>query len=171
MSGTAQDARLTAKSFVGDTEKNGKVQKDIMSVYNKLTKRHLNCKVNAWCACFIVVVLYLCGIAKSKIYKSSGCTQQLAYYRKKKRFRPNGSTPQVGDIVFYNFKTPEGANTKKSTHVGIVTSVNYKKKGYIYVCEGNKKLANGVDGVGYRHINYKSKYIVGFGVPYYNKAA
>lgn len=162
--GTAEAARLKAKSFVGDTEKNGKVQKDIMSVYNKLTGRHLNCKTTAWCMIFIVVVLYLCGIPKSKIYTSSGCTQQLAWFKKKKRFRARGATPKVGDIVFYNFKN---SKTNISTHVGIVTSVNYKKKGYIYVCEGNKKLANGVDGVGYRHISYKSKSIVGFGIPYY----
>lgn len=83
-SGTAAAARLKAKSFVGDSEANGKVQKDIMSVYNKLTGRHLNCKTVAWCACFIVVILYLCGIPKSKIFKSSGCTQQLAWFKKKK---------------------------------------------------------------------------------------
>lgn len=33
----------------------------------------------------------------------------------------------------------------------------------IYVIEGNKE-----NKVGYRHISYKSKNIVGFGVPYYN---
>ena len=158
--GTAEAARLEAKKHIGESEANGLAQKNIMSVYNKLTGRHLNCKTTAWCACFIVAILYLCGIAKSKIFKSSGCTQQMAWFKKKKRFKKRGVKPKVGWIVFYNFKN---SKTTISTHVGIITSVNYKKKGYIYTAEGNIKGGK----VAYRHISYTSKNIVGFGIPYY----
>ena len=64
------------------------------------------------------------------------------------------------DLVFYNFHKDKKPNV--SSHMGMVTSVEYKKKGYIYVIEGNKS-----DKVAYRHISYSSASIVGFGKPYY----
>ena len=158
--GTAEAARLEAKKHIGESEANGKAQKNIMAPYNKLTGRHLNVKTTAWCMIYVVMVLILSGVKKAKVYKSSGCTQQMAWYKKKKRFKYRGVTPKVGWIVFYNFK-----NSKKtfSTHAAIITSVNYKKKGFMYTAEGNIKGGK----VAYRHISYNSKYIVGFGLPYY----
>jgi hypothetical protein len=50
----------------------------------------------------------------------------------------------------------------------MVTSTDYKKKGYMYVIEGNKD-----DKVGYRHCRYGKnvyKYVLGYGVPYYKAA-
>ena len=158
--GTAEAARLEAKKHIGESESNGLAQKNIVSPYNKLTHRHLNAKTVAWCAIYIVMMLIFSGVPKSKVYKSSGCTQQMAWFKKKKRFKARGVTPKVGWIVFYNFKN---SKTTVSTHVGIVTSVNYKKKGYMYTAEGNIKGGK----VAYRHINFKSKSIVGFGIPYY----
>lgn len=164
MAGTANDARLKAKSWAGLVE-GPPVDKAIMNPYCKVTGRKgLKSKLVAWCMIMCIMALILSGVPSSKVYKSSGCTQQLKWFKKKKRFKARGVTPKVGWIVFYNFKN---SKTTISTHAGIVTSVNYKKKGYMYVCEGNKKLKNGKDGVGYRHINFKSKYIVGFGIPYY----
>lgn len=158
--GTAEAARLEAKKHIGESEANGLAQKNIMAPYNKLTGRHLNVKTTAWCMIFVVMVLILSGVQKAKVYKSSGCTQQLRWYKKKKRFKKRGVKPKVGWIVFYNFKNN---NQNISTHAGIITSVNYKKKGYIYTAEGNIKGGK----VAYRHISYTSKNIVGFGIPYY----
>lgn len=155
MSGTAQDARKLFKSWNGYSESNGKVQKYIIKPYNKISKRNLNCKTTPWCQIAVVSCLYQSGV--KKYYITSGCLQALNWYKKKKRYKARGYTPKVGDQVFYDFK-----GNGKPTHTGIVTSVNYKKKGYIYVIEGNKD-----NKVGYRHISYKSKNILGFGLPYY----
>lgn len=154
--GTAQDARLLFKSWNGYSESNGKAQKYIMKPYNKISGRNLNVKTTPWCQIAVVSCLYQAGV--KKYYITSGCTQAMNWYKKKGRFKKRGAMPQVGWQVFYNFKD---SSTSKSTHTGIVTSVD-KKKGYMYVIEGNKS-----NKVGYRHIKYNSKSIVGFGLPYY----
>lgn len=162
--GTAESARLEAKKHIGESESNGLAQKNIMNPYNKLTgrtgKKRLNVKTTAWCMIYVLMMLILSGVPKAKVNKSAGCTQQMRWYKKKKRFKYRGVKPKVGWIVFFNFK-----NSKKtiSTHVGIITSVDYKKKGYMYTAEGNIKGGK----VAYRHISYSSKNIVGFGIPYY----
>lgn len=155
MSGTAQDARKLFKSWNGYSESNGKAQKYIIKPYNKISKRNLNCKTTPWCQIAVVSCLYQAGV--KKYYITSGCLQALNWYKKKKRFKKRGVKPQVAWQVFYDFK-----GNGKPTHTGLITSVDYKKKGYIYVIEGNKD-----NKVGYRHISYKSKNILGFGLPYY----
>ena len=154
--GTVQDARLLFKSWNGYSESNGKAQKYIMKPYNKISGRSLNVKTTPWCQISVVSCLYQAGV--KKYYITAGCTQAMNWYKKKGRFKKRGTTPQVGWQVFYNFKD---SSTSKSTHTGLVTSVN-KKTGYMYVIEGNKS-----NKVGYRHIKYNSKNIVGFGLPYY----
>ncbi len=158
MAATAKQARLKFKSWAGLKE-GAAVDKAIISPWNKKTGRHCKSKTTPWCA--IAVSSCLLQIGVKTLSTSAACTTQLKWYKAHKHFRKRGSKPQVSDIVFYNFKN---GKTTISTHVGLVTSVEYKKKGYIYVIEGNKD-----NKVGYRHISYKSKNIVGFGVPYYKK--
>lgn len=152
---TAAKARSKFKSWNGYSESNGKAQKYIVDPWNKYMGMKVNCKKTAWCAIATASCLHQVGV--KKLSMSAGCTTQMKWYKSKKRWRSRGAVPKVGDLVFYDFKG-EG----KATHTGMVTSVNYKKKGYIYVIEGNKS-----NKVGYRHISYTSKYILGFGVPYY----
>lgn len=152
---TAAQARTKFKSWNGYSESNGKAQKYIINPWNKKTGMKVNCKTTAWCA--ITTASCLLQVGVKKLSTSAGCTQQMKWYKSKKRWRKRGSTPKVGDLVFYDFK-----GKGKATHTGMVTSVNYKKKGYIYVIEGNKS-----NKVGYRHISYTSKSILGFGIPYY----
>lgn len=152
---TAAKARSKFKSWNGYSESNGKAQKYIVDPWNKYMGMKVNCKKTAWCAIATASCLRQVGV--TKLSMSAGCTTQMKWYRSKKRWRNRGAVPKVGDLVFYDFK---GKGT--ATHTGMVTSVNYKKKGYIYVIEGNKS-----NKVGYRHISYTSKYILGFGVPYY----
>lgn len=152
---TAAQARTKFKSWNGYSESNGKAQKYIINPWNKKTGMKVNCKTTAWCA--IATASCLLQVGVKKLSTSAGCTQQMKWYKSKKRWRKRGSTPKVGDLVFYDFKGKGNA-----THTGMVTSVNYKKKGYIYVIEGNKS-----NKVGYRHISYTSKSILGFGIPYY----
>lgn len=156
MAGSAADARAKFKSWNGYSESNGKAQKYIMKPYNKISGRNLNVKTTPWCQIAVVSCLYQSGV--KKYYVTSGCLQALNWYKKKKRYKKKGIVPKVGWQVFYDFK-----GKGKPTHTGMITSVNYKKKGYIYVIEGNKS-----NKVGYRHISYNSKYILGYGLPYYS---
>lgn len=153
---TASQARTKFKSWNGLKE-GPQVDKAIVNPWNKRMGRSVKSKTTPWCAIACASCLLQIGVKYLSL--SAACTTQLKYYKKKKRFKARGSTPAVGDLVFYNFKDK---STSKSTHMGMVTSVNYKKKGYIYVIEGNKS-----NKVGYRHISYKSSSIVGFGKPYY----
>lgn len=154
---TAAKARAKFKSWNGYSESNGKAQKYIVDPWCKYMGMKISCKNHAWCAIAVASCLYQVGVKKRSM--SAVCKVQMKWYKDKKRYHARGSyVPKVGDIVFYDFKG-EGY----ATHVGMVTSVNYKKKGYIYVIEGNKS-----NKVGYRHISYTSKSILGFATPYYS---
>lgn len=154
---TAAKARAKFKSWNGYSESNGKAQKYIVDPWCKYMGMKISCKNHAWCAIAVASCLYQVGVKKRSM--SAVCKVQMKWYKDKKRYHARGSyVPKVGDIVFYDFKGDGYA-----THVGMVTSVNYKKKGYIYVIEGNKS-----NKVGYRHISYTSKSILGFATPYYS---
>lgn len=154
---TAAKARAKFKSWNGYSESNGKAQKYIVDPWCKYMGMKISCKNHAWCAIAVASCLYQVGVKKRSM--SAGCTTQMKWYKSKKRFHARGSyVPKVGDLVFYDFDGKGNA-----THTGMVTSVNYKKKGYIYVIEGNKS-----NKVGYRHISYTSKSILGFATPYYS---
>lgn len=154
---TAAKARSKFKSWNGYSESNGKAQKYIVDPWCKYMGMKISCKNHAWCAIAVASCLYQVGVKKRSM--SAVCKVQMKWYKDKKRYHARGSyAPKIGDIVFYDFKG-EGY----ATHVGMVTSVNYKKKGYIYVIEGNKS-----NKVGYRHISYTSKSILGFATPYYS---
>lgn len=154
---TSAQARKLFKSWNGLKE-GPQVDKKIINPWNKKTGRKVKSKTTPWCA--IACASCLIQIGVKTLSTSAACTTQLKWYKSKKRFKARGSKPAVGDFVFYNFNKVKKSNV--STHMGMVTSVNYKKKGYIYVIEGNKS-----NKVGYRHISYSSASIVGFGKPYY----
>ena len=145
-----------AKSFLGDSESNGRAQKDIMRPYNKLTGRSLNVKTCPWCQIFIVSCEYQSKSVKAGYCKSSGCLQALNWYKKKKRYKKRGVMPSLAWQVFYDFK-----GKGKPTHTGLIVKVNKSKK-TITVIEGNKS-----NKVAYRTISISSKYILGYGLPYY----
>lgn len=157
---TSAQARTLFKSWNGLKE-GPEVDKKIINPWSKKTGRKgVKSKTTPWCA--IATASCLIQIGVTKLSTSAGCKQQMSWYKGKGKFKKRGVKPQVGWLVFYDFK---GKGTP--THMGLVTSVNYKRSGYCYVIEGNKKLKDGKDGVGYRHISYTSKNILGFGVPYY----
>ena len=164
MAATAAAAVKKIRSWHGDSEKNGRAQKDIMNPYNKLMGCHKSVKTTAWCAITIVVMLWLIGV--KRFCKSAGCTQQMKWYKARKRWKNCGVTPKVGWIVMYHFKKWDKKKKKyvrssKAGHTGTVIAVN-TKTGYMKVEEGNKK-----DAVGTRIIKYKSADVLGFCIPYY----
>jgi hypothetical protein len=160
----ANQAVSKIKSWHGYSESNGKAQKYIMNPYNKMMGCKKSVKTTAWCAITIVVMLYLIGV---KTYcKSAGCTQQMRWYKKKKRWKDRGAVPQKGWVVMYHFKKWDKKKKKyvrKSVpgHTGCVIAVNTKKH-LMQVEEGNNKNA-----VRTRTINYLSLDILGFCLPYY----
>ena len=155
---TSAQARTLFKSWNGLKE-GPEVDKKIINPWSKKTGRKgVKSKTVPWCAISCASCLIQIGV--KKLSTSAACTTQLKWYRSKKRFKSRGTKPSVGDLVFYNFHEKKSQNV--SSHMGMVTSVEAKKKGYIYVIEGNKN-----NKVGYRHISYKSASIIGFGKPYY----
>ena len=154
---TAADARKLFKSWNGYSETNGKAQKYIVDPWNKKMKRKVSCKTTAWCAITTASVMIQCKVNVTGNGLSAGCTQQMKWYKSKKRFLSKGHMPKVGYLVFYNWDK----KTDTAQHTGMVTSIS-KNGGY--VIEGNK-----ADKVGYRKIgNFKTNpYIIGFGVPPY----
>ena len=165
--GTEAEARSLFKSWNGLKE-GPAVDKAIINAWNKRQGRSVKSKSTPWCAISVASCLIQSGVStgtsKGSACISAGCTQQMNYYKSKKRWKSKTTKPQAGWIVYYNFK----GGTSTATHCGMVTSVDYKKKGYMYVIEGNKN-----DKVGYRHVKYGKnvyKYVLGYGVPYYKAA-
>ena len=164
MAATASAAVKKIRSWHGDSESNGRAQHDIMNPYNKLMGCHKSVKTTAWCAITIVVMLWLIGV--KTFCKSAGCTQQMRWYKRKKRWKDRGVTPQIGWIPMYHFKKWDKKKKKyvrKSVpgHTGCVIAVNTKKH-LMQVEEGNNKNA-----VRTRTIDYRSLDIMGFCIPYY----
>lgn len=165
--GTEAEARKLFKSWNGIKE-GAECDKKIISAWNKRQGRSVKSKTTPWCAIAVASCLIQSGVttgtSKGSAGISAGCTQQMNYYKSKKRWKSKTTKPQAGWIVYYNFK----GGTSTATHCGMVTSTDYKKKGYMYVIEGNKS-----DKVGYRHVKYGKnvyKYVLGYGVPYYKAA-
>ena len=159
MSGGATLAANKIQSWNGYSETNGKAQKYIMKPYNKLTGRNLNVKTTAWCQITVVSDFYQTK-SVTRYSTTAGCTQDMKWYKNKRRFKKRGTKPKLGWKVFYNFKNPK--STTRSTHTGLV--IGHKGTTKIIVKEGN---AGNPGEVKSRVIAYNSKYIVGFGVPYY----
>ena len=145
-----------AKSWNGLKE-GAPVDKAIMAAWNKAVHRHAKSRTTPWCQITFVSDAIQTKCLKGKFYSGAGCTQAMKWYKNKRRFKKRGTKVKVSWQVFYNFKNPK--STTRSTHTGIVVATNGK---YIIVQEGNHK-----NKCARRTILYNSKYIVGFGIPYY----
>ena len=147
-------------SWNGYTEKDGRVQKYIISDYNKRTKRHLNCKTTPWCQ-IAAIEAQLQSSSVKRAYITSGCKQSKAWYVSNGRWKKRGTKKlALGWQVFYSFPNKKGKRSSVPVHTGIIYGI---KGAYIYVREGNM----GSGRVGGRKIKYNSADINGFGVPYY----
>lgn len=153
---TASQARTKFKSWNGLKE-GPAVDKAIIKPWAKKTGRKgVTSKSVPWCA--IACSSCLLQVKISKQCLSAGCTQQMKWYKARKRWKKKGVKPSAGWLVFFDFKKSGKGNP---THMGMITSSD--GKGYAYSIEGNKS-----NKVGYRHFNYKTyKYIVGYALPYY----
>lgn len=156
----------TILSWETYTEKNGK-HKWIIDVYNKQTKLPRGYKVkytDAWCATTVSAVGVKLGIS-DVMFPECSCSKMIDLYKKAGRWEEKDSyVPKKGDLIMYDWDdNGVGDNTGAPEHVGMVIDVD---KTNIYVMEGNYN-----DAMGRRTVKINGKFIRGFCLPDYAKAA
>lgn len=113
----------------------------------------------AWCLIFLQWVLRDTKLIK----RTASCSDLYSWFKQQNKLY---STPQVGDLVFYNFATPN----RPSDHIGIVEAVS--TNGSIWAIEGNTS-SGGTHGVsqsngGGVYRRQRSQHIVAYGRPDYS---
>ena len=145
----------TACSYSGCNEADGSHQL-IIDMYNSIKPLPAGYKLkytDAWCAAFVSAMAKKCDLLDI-IFAECSCDRMIAKFKAAGRWQGSGYTPDVGDIVFYDWDKSGTAD-----HVGIIVSVSGLT---LKVIEGN--ISN---KVGYRNIVVGSKDISGFGLPDY----
>ena len=129
--------------------------------YNKEGKMNFKNDV-PWCAIFVTWCKDKAKIGDDIIPTFASCDLGMEWFKKNSRWEKSrafgGSyVPKRGDIIFFSSKYAEN----DSTHVGIVTSVSGNA---VSTIEGNSS-----NKVRRRSYSVASKYIIGYGVPEYEK--
>lgn len=140
-------------SYMGYNEADGS-HKKIIDLYNTIKPLPIGYKLSyndPWCAGFVSAMGKKCGM-QSIIFPECGCDRMIAAYKAKGRWREANYTPQLSDLIFYDWDRSGTAD-----HVGVVVSVSGLT---LKVIEGNVSNA-----VGYRNIVVGDKYIKGFALP------
>ena len=163
MSTTAEKLVKQAQEWVGVKEGSAK-HKEIVSIYNNhrpLARGYKAKTTSAWCALYVSACAIKTG-ATDIIPTEVSCIQMINLFKKKGVWIENENrTPNVGDIIFYDWDDSGKGDAKgSSAHVGIVEKV---KEGVITVIEGNIDSA-----VKRRTIKVNGRYIRGYGVPKYD---
>ena len=107
-----------------------------------------------WCCSFVWWLLSTSGV---KVPKTASCMTMAQWFRDNGRWYT--SDPQIGDLVFFHFKT----NSRWTNHVGIVVGVRGNE---IETVEGNTSI-NSDDNGGAVMKRKRSSNIVGYGRPNY----
>lgn len=110
-----------------------------------------------WCCAFIWWLLSTSGV---KCPKTASCITMANWFKNEGRWYT--SNPQIGDLVFFHFKT----NSRWTNHVGIVVGVRGNE---IETVEGNTSI-NSNDNGGSVMKRKRSSNIVGYGRPNYESA-
>lgn len=116
-----------------------------------------------WCACFVSWCANECGyIDAGVIPKFAGCVWGVQWFRDRGLWQDNSYEPRPGDIIFFDWDSPNGSSGPQdgeSDHVGIVERV---ENGRVYTIEGNS-------GDSCRNNSYPLGYyeILGYGTPAY----
>ena len=154
-----------AKGYLGYTEANAGDDK-IIDTYNSIRPSggYKMTHTDAWCAAFTSVCGYEAGLSDI-IPINCSCEKMIEKFKKLGRWQEDGTiTPQVGDLIFYDWDSKAQPTDGWADHVGIVKSVSAK---YITAIEGNYD-----DAVKERKIAIDNRFIRGYGLPdYVSKAA
>lgn len=119
-----------------------------------------------WCALFCSWCVVQAGLKLPRI-NIAYVPSWLEWFKKMKRFYPNTSKPEIGDFVFFAFRS-DWYQQGIAQHIGIVESIN--KDGSINCIEGNTSKLGSQDNGGavIRKIR-KMNTIVGYGRPFYHE--
>ncbi len=144
----------------------------------------------AWCATFVAWALYQGHCTdqgslsdwtryhkgdKNYVWREVGCAnwanqlRTCGYFQKSKAATGNTYKPQSGDLIFFCWEGPTGAED----HIGLVV---YSDSEYVYTIEGNTSNQNGLEadggGVYFKKYALGYNYITGYGVlPYKTNAS
>ena len=91
-----------------------------------------------WCAIFVSWCADQCGyIDTGAMPKFAGCVQGAQWFKDRGRWQDRSYTPNVGDVIFFDWDDPGGFSGPQDgvpDHVGIVEKV---ENGRVYTVEGN----------------------------------
>lgn len=149
-----------AMQYKGYNEANGS-HRVIIDKYNANRPKggYMMTHQDPWCAAFASVCFVEAGLS-DLMPPNCSCEQLINNFKKLGAWQEDGTvTPQVGDVIFYNWDKTAQPNDGWSDHVGIVTGVS---GGFIKVIEGNYS-----DSVKERTIALGNGLIRGFGLPHY----
>ena len=116
-----------------------------------------------WCACFVSWCANEAGyIEIGVIPKFAGCCNGVDWFRDRGQFQDNSYMPNPGDIIFFDWDSPNGSSGPQdglADHVGIVEKV---ENGIVYTVEGNTS-----DSCRERQYSVGYYEILGYGLPAY----
>ena len=173
MAKTASEVVKQAQAWLGNKEGSAghKAIIDLYNAHKPLARGYKVKYTDAWCATFVSAVAIKLGYTDI-IPTECGCGKMIDLFKKLGSWVENENrTPNPGDIIFYDWDdNGTGDNLGSPEHVGIVEKVS---NGKITVIEGNHDGtdADSIDGVERREIAVNGRFIRGYGVPKYDKAA
>ena len=153
-----------ARAYLGCNEADG-THRQIIDGYNSHKPLARGYKVkytDAWCATFVSFIAILMGYTDI-IPTECSCEQQISLFKKLGRWQEDGTiTPEIGDVIYYNWNDSTQPNDGTADHVGYVSQVSGKT---MKVIEGNysnavkeRTLAVGAGNIrGYGRPDYASK--------------
>lgn len=152
----------TARAWMGCREADGS-HRPIIDCYNTISPLPSGYRMqysDPWCAAFVSAVGQKAGLTQI-LYPECACDAMIALYRKAGRFEERDDViPKPGDVIFYDWEDSGYGDCRGSSdHVGLVLE---QAGDVITVIEGNRS-----DAVGLRKLHADSRYIRGYGQPYY----
>lgn len=166
---TAADVIAVLQHWIGKSRAKG-THKDIIDLYNSYTPRARGYKVtytDDYCATTVSAAFIACGAVDLIGGTECGVERMIEdVFKPDGIWKEDGSiTPQVGDIICYNWDDGSQPNDGWADHIGVIESVDRQSKSFV-VIEGNM---NGV--VGRRTVSIGWGYIRGFAQPKYAAAS
>ena len=138
--------------FLGLKESDGSHMK-IVDIYNSMRPLPRGYRLSAsdpWCAAFVSAAAEKAGA--KEVVRECSCDEMIRQYKSAGKWQ-EGGTPQMGDLVFYDWDSSGNAD-----HVGIVVSLT---GGMLKAVEGNVS-----DSVDYRVLPLNASYIRGYATPF-----
>lgn len=128
----------TAMSYLGMKEGSSE-HRALIDLYNSMKPLPRGYQVtyrDSWCAVFVSVIAHLAGV-ESVVGRECGCEEFIKIFKKRGIWVEDGTiTPEIGDIILYNWDDKTQPNNGYADHIGYVAEVN-RATGIIKAVEGN----------------------------------